>query len=259
MSAVNKDSSAPVNKYVIPATFLALYLLLGPGPAAAGDWWQQGADFLKSLGASNTSAQLSSGEVAKAFRQALDTGTRSVVQRLGRKDGFNADPHVHIPLPDQLQRVKSALDTVGLGGVTADLELKLNRAAEAATPQAEKIFINAIKVMTFDDVMRIYRGPDDAATRYFQDKMTPGLETAMQPIVRDSLGQVGAIKAYDRAIARYRDLPFVPDIQTNLTGYVVDKSLQGIFRYLAQEEAAIRKDPARQTTALLKKVFGTSN
>jgi len=247
----------PLTRHAVPAVFLALSLVLVPGTAAAGDnWWQQGTDLLKSLRGDSTTAELSSGEVAKAFRQALDMGTRSVVQKLGKKDGFNADPQVHIPLPDNLERVKAALDSVGLGGVTDDLELKLNRAAEAATPQAKMIFINAVKAMTFDDVMRIYHGPNDAATRYFQERMTPGLETAMKPIVRDSLGQVGAIKAYNQAIDRYRNLPFVPDVQANLTGYVVDKSLQGIFHYLAQEEASIREDPARQTTALLKKVFG---
>lgn len=246
-----------MNRYLVPALSLALFLAFAPGPAAAGaNWWQQGADFLKSLGGNTAASEPGTGEVAKAFRQALDIGTRSVVQRLGKNNGFYADPQVHIPLPDKLQRVKTALDTVGLGSVTDDLELKLNRAAEAATPQAKKLFLNAISAMTFDDVMHIYRGPDDAATRYFQEKMTPDLSAAMQPIVRDSLGKVGAIKAYDHAIARYRDLPFVPDVKADLTGYVVDRSLQGIFHYVAKEEAAIRKDPARQTTALLKKVFG---
>jgi len=236
---------------------MAASLSLAPGPAAAqGNWWQQGADLLNSLAGNQSVSDLSAGEVSRAFRQALNIGTRSVVRRLGRKNGFYSDPQVHIPLPDKLQRVKTALDTVGMGSMTDDLELKLNRAAEAATPKARKLFVKAIADMTFDDVMKIYKGPDDSATRYFQQKMTPGLSAEMQPIVRNSLAQVGAVRAYDHAISRYRDLPFVPDVKADLTQYVVDKALQGIFHYVAKEEAAIRKDPARQTTALLKRVFG---
>jgi hypothetical protein len=246
-----------VNKRIIQAAVVAASLSLVPGLVAAeGSWWQKGADLLNSLAGKQSVSDLSAGEVAKAFRQALNIGTRNVVQQLGTRNGFYADPQVHIPLPEKLQRVKSALDTVGMGSMTDELELKLNRAAEAATPKAKKLFVNAIASMTFDDVMNIYNGPDDAATRYFQRKMTPGLSAEMRPIVRNSMAQVGAIRAYDHAIARYRDLPFVPDVKADLTQYVVNKALQGIFHYVAKEEAAIRKDPARQTTALLKRVFG---
>jgi hypothetical protein len=138
-----------------------------------------------------------------------------------------------------------------------DLELKLNRAAESATPKAKKLFIQSIKDMTFEDVKTIYKGADDSATRYFQRKMAPALHEEMQPIVDGSLSQVGAIQAYDSIMGRYQTLPLVPDVKANLTEHVIQRGMDGIFFYMAKEEAAIRKNPVKQTTVLLKKVFGT--
>ncbi|MDP2105001.1 MAG: DUF4197 domain-containing protein, partial [Desulfobulbaceae bacterium] len=138
-----------------------------------------------------------------------------------------------------------------------DLEVKLNRAAETATPQAKQLFWQAIEAMTLDDVMSIYNGPADAATRYFQGKMSKPLAEEMRPVVSESLDQVGAIQSYDAAIGQYRNLPLVPDVKTDLTGYVVEKGMEGIFYYLAKEEAAIRQNPAKRTTELLQQVFGS--
>jgi len=110
--------------------------------------------------------------------------------------------------------------------------------------------------MTMDDVRQIYNGPDDAATRYFQEKMSGPLAEEMRPIVNDSLAEVGAVQLYNTALGEYKTLPFVPDVQTDLTGYVVEKGMDGIFHYVAIEEAAIRQNPAARTTELLQKVFG---
>jgi hypothetical protein len=137
-----------------------------------------------------------------------------------------------------------------------DLELKLNRAAEVATPKAKALFGQAISEMTFEDVMNIYNGPEDAATRYFQDKMTPPLAKEMQPVVEQSLAEVGAVQSYDNVMGEYRTIPFVPDVKADLTTYVVEKGMDGIFYYMAKEEAAIRQNPAKRTTELLQKVFG---
>ena len=137
-----------------------------------------------------------------------------------------------------------------------DLELKLNRAAESAVPQAKNLFLNSIRKMTIDDAMKIYKGPDDAATRYFQKRLSPPLADAMRPIVDQSLGVVGAVKAYDSVMGQYRAIPLVPDVKADLGAYVVDKGLEGVFYYLAREEAAIRQNPLKRTTALLKRVFG---
>ena len=175
---------------------------------------------------------------------------------MGQEGGFYADPAVHIPLPREFEVVKTTLDKIGMSFLVEDLELKLNRAAEQATPKAKALFVQAIKKMTFEDVMNIYNGPDDSATRYFQGKMTESLAGEMKPIINNSLSQVGAVKIYDDVMAKYRSIPFVPDIKANLTDYVTQKGMNGIFHYMAEEEAAIRENPAKQTTELLKRVFG---
>jgi hypothetical protein len=206
----------------------------------------------------STSGDLPSlGDMSGAFKQALEQATTTVVSKLGVADGFNADPQVRIPLPDSLDKVVKTLDSVGLGSYTDDLQVKLNRAAEEATPKATALFMDAITAMTFEDVKNIYQGPADAATRYFQEKMSPALATEMQPIVSNSLSEVGAVEAYDKTIAKYKQMPLVPDVKANLTEHVVNKGMEGIFHYLAEEEGKIRKDPGRWTTDLLESVFGS--
>jgi len=110
--------------------------------------------------------------------------------------------------------------------------------------------------MTLDDVMAIYKGPEDSATQYFKSRMSGSLAVAMKPIVDDSLADVGAAKSYDKLMASYNAVPFVPKVEADLGDYVVDKGMDGIFFYLAREEAAIRQNPAARTTELLRKVFG---
>ncbi|MFT6387920.1 MAG: hypothetical protein ACJAUP_001292 [Cellvibrionaceae bacterium] len=110
--------------------------------------------------------------------------------------------------------------------------------------------------MSFDDIRQIYNGPEDSATRFFQSKMITILTNAMSPVISNSLSELGAIKRYDEIISAYKTIPLVPDLKENLTEHVLEGGLNGIFHYLAEQEAAIRKYPIRQTTALLKKVFG---
>ncbi len=186
----------------------------------------------------------------------MRVGTETVVGQLGQTDGFNADPAIHIPLPENMKKVKSALAAVGMSSMMDDLELKLNRAAEQATPPAKELFWKSIEDMTLEDVKGIYNGPDDSATRYFQGKMSEPLATAMQPIVENALNQVGAVQSYDAVMGQYATLPFVPNVKADLNSYVVNKGMEGIFHYLAVEEAAIREDPVKRTTDILQKVFG---
>jgi hypothetical protein len=183
-------------------------------------------------------------------------GSETVVSQLGRTGGFNTDPAIHIPLPESLAKGQTWLGKVGMASLLDDLEIKLNRAAEVATPKAKDLFFQAINDMTFEDVMNIYNGPDDAATQYFQSKMSLPLAEEMSPIVSDSLSEVGAIQSYDNIMYEYKSIPFAPDIKADLTTYVVEKGIDGIFYYIALEEAAIRQDPAKRTTELLQKVFG---
>ena len=242
----------------IAVSFIAwVAFLFAPGSAAGeGGWWDKGKELFNTVTEKKESGGLSIDEIGAAFKDALRIGSENVVEKLGSVDGFNTDSAVHIPLPKGFDTVKTVLNKVGMSQLTDDLELKLNRAAEAATPKAKALFLQAIREMTFEDVKNIYEGPEDSATKYFQGKMTPSLKEEMQPIVDSSLSEVGAIQAYDKVIEKYKTLPFVPDVKADLTEHVLEKGMEGIFYYIAKEEAAIRKDPAKQTTDLLKKVFG---
>ncbi len=201
-------------------------------------------------------ASLRDMDIARGLKEALRVGSDRVVGTLGKVDGFNKSPDAHIPLPPSLQNVKKVLDAVGAGAMADDLELRLNRAAESAVPKAKKLFGESIAAMTFEDARAIYNGPKDSATRYFRGKMSAPLAADMRPIVDGELARVGAIQSYEQAIGQYRSLPFVPDAKANLTDYVLGKAIDGVFLYLGREEAAIRENPAKRTTDLLKKVFG---
>jgi len=211
----------------------------------------------KQLGAEDEQEQtLDNDEIGSGLKEALRVGTDTVVGNLGQPGGFNLDPEIHIPLPGQLKQAKKWLGKVGMDSMLTDLETELNEAAEVATPKAKELFMQAINEMTLDDVMAIYQGPDDAATQYFRSKMSAPLALEMKPVVDRSLEDVGAVATYDSAMASYNELPFVPEVDVDLSDYVVEKGMDGIFYYLAKEEAAIRQDPVKRTTDLLKRVFG---
>ena len=237
---------------------LSLLLAAAPGPAMAqGSFLDQAKKALEGFGGlAPGGSVLSNAEIANGLREALRVGTERVVGQVGARDGYNADQTIHIPLPGALKDVQSALQRFGMAGLADDLELRLNRAAEAAAPAAKELFWQAIGDMTLDDVAAIYNGPDDAATRYFQGKMTPPLAERMAPVVNRSLAEVGAIRSYDEMMAQYKAVPFVPDVKANLVEYVVEKAMDGLFHYVAQEEAAIRNNPAKRTTEILQRVFG---
>jgi hypothetical protein len=199
---------------------------------------------------------LGSDEIGEGLREALRVGTQTVVEQLGKSGGFNLDPQIHIPLPSQLDQVKSILGKVGMESMLTDLESRMNQAAETAVPKAKTLFVDAINDMTLDDVMAIYNGPDDSATEYLKSKMSDSLAIEMKPIIDESLADVGAVKTYDDIMQQYSSVPFVPKVDVDLSDYVVQKGMDGIFYYLAKEEAAIRQDPVKRTTDILKQVFG---
>lgn len=252
----------------------AAALLLAVSPALAqGGLMDLGKGMLKQEleqrtgGASSSSSSggglgssLSASEIGSGLKEALRVAADKVTGRLGRADGFNADPQVHIPLPEKLAAVKQGLALAGKSQLVDDLELKLNRAAEAATPKAKQIFWDAVQKMTLDDARGILNGPQDAATQYFKRTMSPDLRTAMRPVVDSTVAQSGAVQSYKSMSGAAQGLPLVGSaLQAGpamLTDHVLDYALSGIFAYLGQEEAAIRSDPAKQSTALLKKVFG---
>jgi len=226
-------------------------------PAVAQGFFDKLKDAAKQFGVGGSgTGSLTEAEIGSGLREALKVGTERLVGRLGVNDGFNADPEIHIPLPDSLQKVQSTLKRFGLSGMADDLETRLNRAAEEATPKAKKMFWDAISAMTLDDARRILNGPKDSATQYFRGRMTDPLKAEFRPVVNRSLADVGALKAYDGLIGQYKALPFVPDVKADIVDHVLDKAIAGIFLYLGREEAAIRENPAKRTTEILKRVFG---
>ena len=231
----------------------------GTGVATAGSLLKQGQDLLRGLTTGGTGAAgLTESEIGRGLRSALEVATKTVVETLGRNDGYNGDPAIHIPLPDSMTQVQSTLRRFGMAGMLDDLELKLNRAAEQAAPKAQQLFLDAIGQMTMEDARAILDGPDDAATKYLQRTMSAPLADEMRPIIDQTLAEAGAIAAYDQAMGQYRSIPFVPDVKADLTEHVVGLGLKGIFHYVAAEEAAIRNNPAKRTSAILKKVFGAT-
>jgi hypothetical protein len=244
-------------KHPMVVAFSALVIGLGlAAPAGAIDLLKSVEEAVGGLGGS--SGTLSDQEIGDGLVEALRVGTERVVTQVSAADGYNLDPDIHIPLPGALKDVQKVLKSVGMSSLADDLELRLNRAAEAAAPEAQELFWDAISEMSFEDVQQIYNGPDDAATRYFQEKMTPPLTERMRPVVDRSLADVGAIQSYDNMMKQYESVPFVPDAKADLSTYVVEMSMDGIFHYVAIEEAAIRNNPTARTTELLQKVFGPS-
>lgn len=209
-------------------------------------------------GSSDNSAAgaLSLDEITAGLKEALAVGAGRVVETVGKSDGYNNDPAIHIPLPESLRNVQSTLKKFGMSGMADDLELKLNRAAEAAAPGTKQAFLDAIKAMSLDDAKAIYNGPKDAATQYFKRTTSGSLMGVIKPVVDQSLDQVGAVASYNNLIGKYSSLPFVPDVKANISDHTVGLALAGLFHYLAKEEAAIRDNPAKRTTELLSKVFG---
>jgi hypothetical protein len=235
--------------------------VVAPATHAQLDLLQQMGTQLLQGGASTGSASTGAGALANddivaGLKEALRVGTDNVVSRLGTAGGFANDPVIHIPLPESMRSMQDMLGRFGMSGMLDDLELRLNRAAEAATPRARELFVDAISKMTLEDARAIYDGPDDAATRYFERHMSPQLAAEMRPVVDQSLAEVGAIRSYDNAVSAYKSLPLVPDVKADLSQHVVEGGMAGIFHYLAQEEAKIRTNPMARSTELLKRVFG---
>lgn len=203
-----------------------------------------------------TSQPLTVEEVGTGLKQALSIGVENVVAQLGVTDGFNLDAKAHIPLPGKLDKVRSTLEKLGMSSTFEELELSLNRAAETAVPKSRALLLEAVDNLTLEDALAIYRGPDDAATRYFENEMSAPLQEEMRPLVDASLAEVGAAALYEKVANRYNGLPLVEPVDADLTGYVLGRTNDAIFLYLSQEEAAIRANPLKRSTELLQRLFG---
>jgi len=215
-------------------------------------------DILKKADASlerRDTSSLSDSKIVSGLKQALQVSTSKAVALTGRPDGFLKNEAIRIALPPKLETVGRGMRMLGMGDKVDALETGMNRAAEQATPQAKQIFLAALRKMSFDDARQILTGKDTAATEYFKRTSSADLTTAFSPIVHTSMEHVGVVQQYDRVIKSAPGGSAIAN-EFDLDKYVVGKTLDGLFYELGQEEQRIRKNPAAQTTTLLKEVFG---
>lgn len=201
-------------------------------------------------------AQLNNLDVASGLKEALNKGVEQGVQKLSVTDGFFKNLAVKILIPPDAQKIEKTLRNMGFGADVDQAILSMNRAAEDASKSAAPIFLNAIKSMSITDAMGILKGGDSSATTYLRTKTTAELTTAFTPVIKASLDKVDATKYWNTIVSKYNMVPFVKKMNPDLTAYVTEKALSGLFYEIALEEVAIRKNPVARTTDLLKKVFG---
>jgi hypothetical protein len=190
------------------------------------------------------------------LKEALDIGTKNAVKKVSRVDGYFGNEAIKILLPEKIRKAGDMLSTVGYKKEVDDFVLSMNRAAEKAASKAVPIFVDAIRHMTFDDAQKILRGGNTAATEFFKEKTRTRLFEEFKPVVTGSMDKVGVAQSYKKMTAGYDNIPFVKREDVDLDNYVTNKSLDGLFHMVGQEEQKIRTDPAAQVTDLLKKVFG---
>ncbi|MBV1924745.1 MAG: DUF4197 domain-containing protein [Flavobacteriaceae bacterium] len=194
-------------------------------------------------------------DIAGGLRQALDFGIDKQVTKLTQKDGFYKNNLVKILLPEELRKVDKALRDIGLSSLADDGLKAINRAAEDAVKEATPIFVNAVKDITFTDAKNILLGNDRAATSYLQGKTNSALYSKFNPVIQNSFGKVGADQIWENIINRYNTIPFVNQVNPDLTDYVTNQALKGVYKMIAVEEKNIRTKVSSRTTTLLQKVF----
>lgn len=199
---------------------------------------------------------LTTTEIAAGLKEALTVGASRSGNLLSATDGFFKNAAIKILLPEEARKVENTLRDLGMSSLVDKAVLALNRAAEDAAKQAAPIFTSAIREMTIQDAVGILRGGENAATNYLKQKTTASLTAAFRPVIENSLQKVNATKYWSDVFSTYNKFS-TNKINPDLSGYVTEKALSGIFLAVADEEAKIRRDPVARSTELLKKVFGS--
>lgn len=235
--------------------------VLGLSAAVQADWRDMlkgAADRLQGGGSDSQVSGLTTTEMNGGLKEALAIGAERAISGLARPGGYLDDPAVRIPLPGALEKTEKVLRMMGQGERVDEFILTVNRAAERAVPQASKIVGNAVREMTITDAQKILTGPDDAATQYFRGKTSGDLTTAMLPIVKRATESAGVTRAYKGMLDKAGPASSLVGGSLDLDAYVTEKTLDGLFLKLADEERAIRTNPVARSTDLLKKVFGAA-
>lgn len=194
-------------------------------------------------------------DISAGLKEALNNGISRQVTKLAAVDGFYKNEAVKIVLPDELKKVDVSLRRIGLGSL-ADEGLKvLNRAAEDAVKEATPIFVDAVKNMTFTDAKTILMGNENSATSYLQNTTSTALYGKFNPVIKNSFNKVGADQVWTNIINKYNSIPFVKKVNPDLTDYVTNQAMVGVFKMIAIEEKNIRTNLNARTSVLLQKVF----
>lgn len=227
-------------KHLIRPLFTMLLPLLFSGAVAAADL-----------------SGISSKEAVTALRTTLDKGADAAVGSLGKADGFLGNPAVRIKLPEYLENSKGLLKMMGMGSQLDQMEVSMNRAAEAAVPQAKAVLKKTIQNMTVEDAKQVLGGGDTAVTDFFRSKSQSDLYAQLLPIVKGKTAQVGLAQQYNALAEKGSRFGLVKAEDANLESYVTNKALDALFLMVAEEEKAIRANPVAAGSAVLKKVFGS--
>lgn len=203
----------------------------------------------------NSISSPTSAEMAKGLKAALEKGTLQGVSSLSTDGGYLNNAATKILFPPAAKKVENTLRDLGFDKEVDRLVVSLNKAAENAVTEAKPLFVNAIKQMTFADAKEILFGADNAATTYLENKTTLELRQKFEPHIQQSLDQVNATRYWTEIMTQYNRIPMVDKVETDLSSYVTNRAVQGLFIKIAAEEKLIRKNPVERTTDLLKKVF----
>lgn len=201
-------------------------------------------------------AGLSDKDAVGGLKDALVQAGAAAVGKLGVEDGFYKNPQVRIPLPESLKSVEKGMRVLGMGRQADDLVLRMNRAAEAAVPEAKTLLVDAVKNMSVQDAKAILSGPDDAATQYFRKHTAAPLAAKFLPIVQKTTADLQLARYYNRFADAGVKYGLLQKDQADLDAYVTHEALDGLYLMMAEEEKAIRKDPLGASTHLIKKAFG---
>ncbi|MCC2657192.1 MAG: hypothetical protein K0Q76_2300 [Panacagrimonas sp.] len=236
----------------------AVGLMVACGAAAAEtDWKGMAQQAMEQMAQSPQASQLADAEIVQGLREALAKGTRSAVLELGKADGFWASDRFRIPLPKTITKADTLLRAGGYGPQIDELHLSFNRAAEQSVPIAADVFAQAVQKLTIADARNILSGAPDAATEYFRKATGETLALQFKPLVAKVTAGSGLVQQYDRMIASAGPLAAaLAGQKADVNDYVTRKALNRLFLRVADEEKAIRSNPAARTSEILKKVFG---
>ena len=201
-------------------------------------------------------ADLSQGDASGGLKDALTQGAKVAVQQLGKPGGFSNNPDVRIELPGNLGKAAKTMKMMGMGAQVDQLEASMNKAAEAAVPQAQALLVDSVKKMTVQDAKSILAGPQDSATQYLNKTSREQIRAQFLPIVKKATDQVGLAKQYNSFAGQAASFGVIDAKSANIENYVTEQALDGLFKMIAEQEASIRENPAGAATSLAKKVFG---